>query len=133
MFKTAKLYANRMLRALPFAAVIGATALASMPAEAQWHHRGYGPRIGFYFGPGYYAPPPYYYGYGPSYYGPPVVVSPPAPPVYIEQTPAPLAAPQQAAPAPASSWYYCADSRSYYPYVKECPGGWQQVAPAPSR
>jgi hypothetical protein len=33
-------------------------------------------------------------------------------------------------PAPAQVWWYwCNDSRAYYPYVKECPGGWQRVAP----
>ena len=30
-------------------------------------------------------------------------------------------------------WYYCESSDGYYPYVKECPGGWQRVAPRPSR
>lgn len=97
------------------------------------HVRGYGgghASYGFYFGlplygPGYY-PAPYYY---PPYYYPPAVVVPSSPPVYIEQGNA------QAAPGPASSqqnwWYYCADSKTYYPYVKECPGGWQRVAPQP--
>ena len=35
----------------------------------------------------------------------------------------------------ASSWYYyCNDTKAYYPYVRECPSGWQQVIPqtAPS-
>ena len=32
---------------------------------------------------------------------------------------------------PADSWYYCADSKAYYPYVKDCPGGWQRVSPTP--
>jgi len=35
----------------------------------------------------------------------------------------------QAAPAQSSYWYYCAESKTYYPYVKECPGGWQRVTP----
>ena len=48
------------------------------------------------------------------------------PTVYVEQGPA------QAAPQPAQHyWYYCADSRAYYPYVKDCPGGWQRVSPQP--
>jgi len=29
----------------------------------------------------------------------------------------------------ASSWYYCNDTRAYYPYVRECPSGWQKVIP----
>ncbi|HEY4370756.1 MAG TPA: hypothetical protein VGN52_02355 [Burkholderiales bacterium] len=112
------------LRLAPLALALGLGAAATMvsaPAQAWYHHGGfYGPRFGVYVGPGYY-PPPYYY-YPPA----PVVVTPPSPPVYIEQ------APPAAAPAPQSSmWYYCAASRSYYPYVKDCPGGWQQVAPRP--
>lgn len=69
--------------------------------------------------PGYYAP------YYPPVYYPPVYVTPPSPPVYIER---------QAAPTPAQpqgDWFYCEDSKTYYPYVKECPGGWQRVSPQP--
>lgn len=28
-------------------------------------------------------------------------------------------------------WYYCANPEGYYPYVKQCPGGWQRVIPTP--
>jgi len=49
------------------------------------------------------------------------------PTVYVEQPPAPQAQPHQ----PAGWWYYCADAAAYYPYVKECPAGWQRVAPRP--
>lgn len=123
MFKQISTKARGLLRAAPVAAVlaVGAvSALVSAPALA-WHHGYYyGPRVGVYIGPGYY-PPAYYYPPAP------VVVSPP--PVYIEQAPPAAVAP---APAPAQNmWYYCAASRSYYPYVKDCPGGWQQVAPRP--
>ncbi|MBI2318759.1 MAG: hypothetical protein HYU75_17660, partial [Betaproteobacteria bacterium] len=58
------------------------------------------------------APLPYY---------PPL---PAAPAIYVERASEP--------PDPAqgaSYWYYCQESQSYYPYVKECPGGWQQVGP----
>jgi FKBP-type peptidyl-prolyl cis-trans isomerase FkpA len=30
---------------------------------------------------------------------------------------------------PASAWYYCNDTRAYYPYVRECASGWLQVVP----
>ncbi|MGH8737796.1 MAG: hypothetical protein ACREVC_10595 [Burkholderiales bacterium] len=85
--------------------------------------------VGLYIGvpawrPGYY-PSPYYYPPAPYYY-PPVVLAPAAPPTYVEQGAA------QAAPAqPQGDWYYCEDSKAYYPYVKTCPGGWQRVAPQP--
>lgn len=83
------------------------------------HHFG-GPRIGlgvilaapvFW----YYPPPPYY---------PTIAVTPTAPPVYIEQGSAPSAPDRH-----AGYWYYCADAQAYYPYVKECAGTWQPVAP----
>ena len=30
---------------------------------------------------------------------------------------------------PAAYWYYCAASGAYYPYVQNCPGGWELVLP----
>ena len=88
----------------------------------------------FLFMPGYYPRPyyypPYYYSpyYASPYYYPPAVVTVPAePPVYIERGEVAEPAPQASA-----SWYYCADPQGYYPYVKQCPGGWQAVAPLPS-
>lgn len=81
--------------------------------------------VGVYFGPAWgpwFYPPPYYYQ-------PQVIVVPQSPPpVYIEQN--------QAAPEPAPAqqyWYYCNSAKGYYPYVKECPGGWQKVLPEPAR
>ncbi len=85
----------------------------------------------------WHAPAPWVYGYPPPVYYPPVIIQQP-PPVYVEQGPPPPAAapaPPAAAGAPqsgpASWWYYCADPPGYYPYVRECPGGWQRVAPQP--
>jgi len=86
------------------------------------------PLVGFgyraYYPPPYYYPPYYYY---PSYYPAPVVVQQ-QPTVYVEQNPQPTPAAQPPADA---YWYYCADSGAYYPYVKECPAGWQRVVPQP--
>ena len=68
---------------------------------------------GLYFRPAYYPAPP-------------VVVVPYAPPRYVER--------EAVLPVPVQSdgyWYYCAGSNSYYPYVRECPGGWQRVSPQP--
>jgi len=78
----------------------------------------------------YYYPPyqPYYYPpyqpYNYPYYAPTVEV-PAEPPVYIER--------YQSKPSstPSGVWYYCSDSKAYYPYVKECPGGWQIVPAEP--
>ncbi|TPQ27586.1 hypothetical protein [Methylomonas koyamae] len=92
----------------------------------------YGHGGGIYFGLGY----PYYgyYGYGypyyypPAYYPPAVVTVPSSPPVYIQQQPAPS---NQA--DTSGYWHYCGNPEGYYPYVQECPGGWQLVEPTPPR
>jgi len=102
-------------------ALAGITATSSAFA---WHR--HGPRVSIGFGFGYPYPyyyPPYYY---PPYYPAPVVMQPP-PTVYVE--PGPQAAPSAA--SPGSYWYYCSESKAYYPYVKECAVGWQRVAPQP--
>jgi hypothetical protein len=100
-------------------------------ASAQhFHHARVG--VGVYIGPGWYYPYPHYV-YPPVYYAyPPVVVAPSGPPVYIEQgqAQAPDAPPAPAQPSP-NYWYYCSNPEGYYPYVKQCPGGWQQVEPRP--
>jgi len=89
-----------------------------------WHSS-----VGFYFGAPLFGYP--YYSapyYSPYYYPAPVVVQQQSP-VYVEQSP--QAAPPAQPSAPANYWYYCAGSNGYYPYVKECPAGWQRVAPQP--
>src|ERR1700690_1599996 len=72
------------------------------------------------------SPAPYYYPPYPYYYPPSVVTVPSSPPVYVERQDVAPPAPQASA-----SWYYCANPQGYYPYVKECPRGWQAVAPQP--
>ncbi len=108
---------NRTKAALILSAVLLGAA-ASAPALA-WHHGRvhFGVVIGAPFYPWYY--PPYYY----PYYYPPVVAAPAVPPTYVEQG---------GAQHSQGAWYYCAESKTYYPYVKECPGGWQRVAPQPA-
>jgi hypothetical protein len=122
--------------------------VASGAALAQHHGHGYGHGYGYggnvrfgislgfpIYAPGYY-PAPYYaypaYAYpAPVYAYPPAVMGPSSPSVYVEQGVA------QAAAAPVQAqgdWYYCAASNAYYPYVGECPAGWQRVpAQPPSR
>jgi hypothetical protein len=56
-----------------------------------------------------------------------VYVSPPQATQYVERS---EAAAEQA-PAPAT-WYFCREANAYYPYVKQCPGGWQRVPAQPS-
>jgi len=123
-------------------AVLMLGAMASESALAQ-HRRFYGPRVGIYVGapllayslyrpyyPYYYPPYPYYY--------PPVAVAPPTyvePPLAQSQpVPPPAQLPREAPQAgaqPGNMWYYCDEAKAYYPYVKSCPAGWQQVTPQP--
>jgi hypothetical protein len=89
----------------------------------------YGSGVGFWFGWPYgYPYYPYYYPYSPyyyPYYSPPVVTVPSEPQEYIQR-------PQRSeSTEPFGVWYYCSDSKAYYPYVKECPGGWQTVPAQP--
>jgi len=70
-----------------------------------------GPWWGWGWG-GYY-PPPYYYQ-------PQVVVQPA--PIYVERNE------EQQAPA-ESFWYFCPDTRAYYPSVQSCKDAWVKVPP----
>jgi hypothetical protein len=114
------------MKRLALAILVVVLAVASGAALA--HGRG-GARLslGFHFGvplgwyhPGFYYPPPAYYYYPPA----PVVVQPAAPPVYVERS--------DVVPEGPGTWFFCAESNSYYPYVRQCPGGWQRVPAQPS-
>ena len=103
------------------------------------HHRhnrlNFGINLGGYYGPGFYSRSYYgdrgygYRGYGNygyrSYGYPSVITVPSTPPVYIQRQ---AAAPEQ---QKSEYWHYCREPDGYYPYVKQCPGGWLQVAPQP--
>lgn len=93
----------------------------AVPVYAE-HGRGGGHwRGGIWLGPLWWGPwwDPYY-PYYPYYTAPPAVIQQPAP---IYEQPAPQSQEQQ------SFWYFCPDSKAYYPYVKECPSGWLKVVP----
>lgn len=110
--------------------------LASPPMAEAWYRgggyfRGYGgywgpgryyggPGIGFYFGPGFGWP--YYPAYPFPAYPPVVVIPPSTPPVYIQQN---------SNQGQGNYWYFCPNANAYYPYVKDCPGGWRLVDPQP--
>lgn len=103
---------------LPLLLVLGT--VASAPALAHGVRFGIGIGVPLY-SPAWYYPPPAYY------YPAPVVVQS-QPPVYIERAPVQTA---PAAAAPEQYWYYCTDSKTYYPYVKQCASPWQRVSPQP--
>jgi hypothetical protein len=74
---------------------------------------------------------PYYYPAAPVpyYYPAPVVEVPADSPTYVEQgQPAPEASGPQ---LQAGTWYYCDAAKAYYPYVKQCAGGWRAVPASP--
>lgn len=104
------------------AVLVAVVGVAPAPSEA--HGRVFiGVGVGPYWGWGWGYPGPYYWGYRPyPYYGyaPPVVAQEQ---MYIEQQPP--AAP--AAPAEDAYWYYCPDSREYYPNVPSCSQAWVRV------
>jgi len=113
------------MRTAVIAALVALTgAMAAVPAQAHGGGRvSIGVGFGYpfwgppYWGPSWYYPPPYYY------YPAPAVVVPSQPITYIEQ----------GSSDQNNWWYYCDASRGYYPYVKECPSGWQRVPPTPPK
>ena len=98
------------------AKILAAILLVAASASAHAH----GVRFGF----GFTIPlfPPAYYYPAPAYYYPAPVYAVPAP-VYVERP--------QVQAAPEHYWYYCPDSKTYYPYVKQCASAWQRVLPRP--
>jgi hypothetical protein len=86
-----------------------------------WHGGGWHGGSGWYGGVYLGAPWPYY-DYGPGYYS---GYDYDYPPDYDG------AAPADVGPHGVVSWYYCPDSKSYYPYVQSCPSGWQALPPTP--
>lgn len=107
--------------------------LIHYPAQAHGYRGGFGRfsiGYGMGYGPfgGYYGPYGGFnrFGYGGYYAYPPAVITvPTTPPVYIQR--------ETAAPPEPNYWYYCRSAQGYYPYVRECPNGWEKVAPQPPR
>lgn len=85
---------------------------------------GFGPGFGFggFGGAGFMQP------FYPIPYAYPSTMARPAPPVYIQQQNAGQSAPD----SQTSFWHYCRAPEGYYPEIKDCPDGWQQVAPQPA-
>jgi hypothetical protein len=82
--------------------------------------------------PYYYADDVYYEQATGGY----AVVAPPAGIPDAGYAEAPVAPPSpQAAPSPqpqaSATWYYCESSKTYYPYVSQCPEGWRAVPATP--
>ena len=109
--------------------------LASAAGQNAWADRGHfhhgHAHVGVFIGaplgwPGWYGPAYPYYSY-PYYSYPyrPIIIEQ-APVEYVERSPSPASGSEA-----SNYWYYCQRPDGYYPYVKECPGGWQRVTPQP--
>ena len=83
-----------------------------------WHHGYYGSRFGWWWvvGPSWYF---YSYPVYPYWYPPERTEV-----IVVEQ-------PQPSGPPPQAYWYWCDDPKGYYPYVAQCPGGWEPVPATP--
>ncbi len=79
--------------------------------------------IGPGWGWGWGVPYPYYYPY--YYY--------PQPPVVVQQQPPAYEYQEQAPQTQQYYWYFCPEANAYYPYVRQCPGGWKKVIPTPPK
>jgi hypothetical protein len=114
---------KRMLLLLVLALASGLVLAGGRHGHGHHHSR---LSLGFHFGfpVGFYQP--WYYYPAPAYYYPaaPVVMQPAAPPVYVERS--------DVVPEGPGTWYFCREANSYYPYVKQCPGGWTRVPAQPS-
>jgi hypothetical protein len=118
----------RLLNGLILLAGLAVSSLALADHRHGGSHWG----VGLYFGPPvmypYYPHPYYYYPY--AYYPPTVVVPAPQEQIYIEKG-------DDSQPTTGNTsqagyyWYHCDKPEGYYPYIKECPAGWQQVTPTP--
>lgn len=117
------------LAALFACGVLAVTAGAPGTADAHgrrggWHRGGHF-HSSFFFGVSPFWPiAPWYDAYPPVVIESPPVVIERQPPVYIQQPPPP-------APAQDAYWYYCPDSKAYYPYVQSCSEPWLKVPPRP--
>jgi hypothetical protein len=85
--------------------------------HGRFHRHGRSHRhFGFFIGAPLFWPSPYYPHYGYPYAYSPAVVIERQPQAYIQREP--------------YYWYYCPQPSGYYPYVQNCPRGWQQVVPS---
>ncbi len=91
-----------------------------------WVHDWYGGRYGWWW-----VADGYWYWYPQPVYSYPTYVPPVPPPAGVVTPGAPLS-PAMPPPAPGGQvppqfWYYCAESRAYYPSIANCNTPWQPV------
>ena len=122
--------------------------LASLPADDAWADSFHHSSVQFVSGydPWPFEPFPVFVDHDPwpfepfpVYPYPPRVVYAPAPmvlippPVYVEKPREIVKASAATVTLEPGYWYYCGEAKAYYPYVKQCSGPWQKVAPQPAQ
>jgi hypothetical protein len=75
----------------------------------------------------YYANDVYYVGVPGGY----AVSAPPTGALVLETPATPPPPPTASGPYAEGTWYYCESAGAYYPYVSECPEGWEPVPAVP--
>ena len=118
----------KRMRALVLSVVIAAGALAGTSAWADRGRHFRGPHPGYHHRH-YYSGPWLGIGTGLLFGSALYWATRPPPPVYVAPEPVVVMPPPQA--AAGEWWYYCRASGAYYPYVQQCPTGWERVAPYP--
>jgi hypothetical protein len=108
-----------------FACMVIVVVLGAGVVPAYAHGGGGGFHGSIWIGPGWWWGQPYY-PYYPYYYYPYY----PQPPVVRQQAPV-YEYEQQPSQQQEYYWYFCPEADAYYPYVKQCPGGWKKVVPTP--
>ena len=108
-----------------FLVIVAVLFAGALPVQARGHvHSSF--HGSFWIGPGWGG----WAGWGPWWWGAPGYPYYPyySEPAVIQQQPQEY---MQRAPQQEEQyyWYFCPDSRNYYPYVKQCPSGWLRVVP----
>jgi hypothetical protein len=119
--RSGKWWAKAFLAVGLCAAAAGLGAVA--PAEAHGPRHGH-PRVFVGVAPPWWGPGYPYRWHAPLYYAPPPIIVE-RPRVYVE--------PQPEVPTPAQpfEWYYCPNTKAYYPYVRTCTEPWVKVPARP--
>jgi len=103
--------------------LVAALLFAVPVGDLAWAHGGrggghgrHGAHIGLFIGVPLLLHHWWHYSYPPP---PQVVVVPREPEVYVDR----------GGGERGGYWYHCDRPEGYYPYIKECPGGWQREVP----
>lgn len=94
------------------------------PGKSRYYDRG---RVAVFIESPYSWPEFYYWPYYTFQpYSSPSIITPSTPPAYIDQ--GTVLSAETFGP---NSWDYCSSPAGYYPYMQECPTGWQRIRPQP--